>query len=127
AAPKGPGLFVVPGFSPGSVGGRPSRVTRAVAAELFPAFFPVAEEPALADLVYGMFLGMLEAGLVSVDDAREQEPAFVALLRREVEGARAHQQVCEPGRINWKYQDPYADHRHLAGIALDIAGWWESP
>ncbi|MCW8138433.1 MAG: hypothetical protein KIT58_05955 [Planctomycetota bacterium] len=127
AAPRGPRPVLVPHFTTAGAAGKPSRATKAVAAELFPSLFPAAGEAGLAGTVYGVLLAFLEAGLVSAEAFREQEPSFVALLRREIAGARAHQQVSEPGRINWKHNAPYAAHRHLAGIALDVAGWWESP
>jgi hypothetical protein len=98
--------------------------TAEMAAALFPAVLEATREPGLRHSLYLMLLEFLEEGKVRPEMLVPHEAEFVRHLAEEQSAVREHQRENVPGRLNWKYEPPYSDHRDLAALLLDIAGWW---
>jgi hypothetical protein len=98
-----------------------------VAAVLFPALLDVAHFPQLQHPLYMMLLGFLEQDLFPLDALRGKESVFISHLDSIINAALATQQENRPGHFNWKYEPPYAEHRDLAALLIDLAGRWDAP
>lgn len=105
--------------------GKPA--TSEMASELFPALLGVAGVPGFEFGVNLMLLDFLQAGILSPEDLAGHEAGFVSRLEKVVAGIKKHQERDEPGHLNWKYEEPYASVRNIAGVLMDVAGVWPAP
>ncbi|MFG0243016.1 MAG: hypothetical protein ACF8R9_09540 [Phycisphaerales bacterium JB054] len=104
----------------------PPAASAEIAACIFPAVLDATGEAGLRFQMYAMLLEFFEAGLLGREVVASHEGLFVRQLEEALGEVREHQRENVPGRLNWKYEGPYAEVRDLAALMLDLAGWWRT-